>query len=125
MNRRLVVLAKVGALLGMLCAIAFSIAMGIKNDQLRRQAKALAKLRDDVCQRLEWDLEALLRRPTDIMPRIVYHHLDQGLTNLCFGKPIVVDTSKADYCWIMRGEPECFLDVARALLDAHHQRRTP
>lgn len=118
-------LAKTIALVGMPLFIGISIVSSYQRERLERRAQSLAAIRDDVCQRMEWDLEALLRRPTDAMQRITYHHLDQGLMKLCFGKAIVVSASEADACWVARGDHHCYLDVARALLDAHRQRRAP
>lgn len=94
----------------------------------RRSLEVLAKRRDEVCQRMEWDLQAIIaaRPPNarrDLQVRMQTHFLDQGLMQLCFGNPIVVETDAADACSIMRDDADaCFLKVARALLDAFRAR---
>jgi hypothetical protein len=95
-----------------------------------RALDELSKRRDDVCLRLEWDLEAVLANRTriarrDLEVRMRTHHLDQGLMQLCFGKPIVVNTAAADACWINREDAadDCYLDVARTLFETYRARR--
>jgi hypothetical protein len=85
--------------------------------------------RDEVCQRLEWDLEAIVKDQTsaarrDLQARMQAHFLDQGLSELCLGKAIAVKTDDADACWIAReGDDACYVDVARTLLEAYRERR--
>jgi hypothetical protein len=95
----------------------------------RRSLEELSKRRDNVCLRLEWDLQSIVANRTkaarhDLEVRI-RHHVDEGLMQLCFGKPIVVETADANRCSIMsdgRGD-ECYVDVARALFVAYRARR--
>jgi len=94
-------------------------------NQRREVADALRKDRDGLCQRLQWDLEAIVRSSTarnDLRIRMQYHHLDQGLMQLCFGKPIVIDSSACDSEWIKNGDERCYLEVARDLLNAYRAR---
>ena len=107
-----------------LLALLGVVAYTIHNDEQR--IEQLTKQRDEVCTRLEWDLEAIMRNPStrnDLRARITYHHLDQGLTQLCFGKPIIVDAQRADNCWVMKGSDDCYLDLAKELLAAHRAMR--
>ena len=95
----------------------------------RRSLEELSKRRDNVCLRLEWDLQSIVanrttaaRRDLEVRMR---HHVDEGLMQLCFGKPSVVETADAERCWMMsdgRGD-ECYVDVARALFEAYRARR--
>jgi hypothetical protein len=98
-----------------------------------RRANELSRLRDEVCQRMEMELSSVVNWVTadrskaaklELHVLIPGHHLNHGLMQLCFGKPIVVDASAADSCWTMtdRGD-ECYLEVAQRLLDAYRARR--
>lgn len=90
---------------------------------MRREGKAtqLRHERDAVCQAQKWDLETIVRThaPQDLHARMVYRHLDQGLTQLCFGKPVVVDSASADGCWISTGHDDCYLELAGQLLEQY------
>jgi hypothetical protein len=91
----------------------------------RTEAQRLAKQHRDVCMRLQLDLETIVHTPrarTDLHARMAYHHLDEGLMLLCFGKPAVVDSSNADDCWVAKGSDDCYLELARQLLDAYRRR---
>lgn len=100
----------------------------------RRRANELARLRDEVCERMEMELASIVNGVTvdrskaakfEMHVLIPAHHLDPGLMQLCFGKPIVVDSIRADTCWIMSDHhaDECYLDVAQRLLDAYRARK--
>lgn len=87
------------------------------------------KRRDEVCQRVEWDLGAIVKNQTpvarrDLQARMQAHFLDQGLSELCLGTAIAVKTDDADACWVAReGDDACYLDVARMLLEKYREGR--
>lgn len=91
----------------------------------RKTIDAMTKRQREVCTRLEWDLESIVRAPNkrnDLHARMAYHHLDEGLLQLCLGQSTIAGTSDADRCWIMQGTDDCYLDVARTLLGAYRRR---
>jgi hypothetical protein len=110
-----------GALIANLAVVALAVAYSYaqrERDELRAQ-------REDICRRLESDAfsAAVLRRTQpELHARIAILHLDQGLQRLCFGRANVVNTSDADYCWILKGDEHCYLDVARQFYELYRRR---
>jgi len=108
----------------MLAAVCVAVAVSFGNTQLRTM-ELMAKTQRDVCERLQWDLEAIVRSPSnrfDLHERMAYHHFDESLLRLCFGTPPAVTLKDADACWVLKGADDCYLDSAKALLDAYRHR---
>ena len=51
---------------------------------------------------------------------MVYHYLDESLTQMCLGKTF--DASGADACWTSSGKEDCYLGLAEQLLAAYRRR---
>lgn len=94
----------------------------------RAEANGLRQDREAVCRRMKIDLETLVSwharnsGDVDLRARLRYLHLNQGLTQLCLESELPVDASNADACWVMSGNQDCYVDVARKLLDLYEAR---
>jgi|SRR6266496_3061848 len=105
--------------------IVLLIALAVIVHRYEQNIARLEKQQREVCTRLEWDLEAIVGTPrarAHLHERMAYHHLDEGLLQLCFGNPAVVNSRDADNCWISKGSDDCYLDLAKQLLDAYRAR---
>ena len=120
MNYRLFV----PALIGLLVILGLLIVASYQRDQSFEALQQVKRQRDVFCQRIHWDLRALVRTPKgqpDVRARIVYHHLDQGVLQLCLGNSSIVDASQAEAEWIKTGNEAGYLDVAQQLLDQYRK----
>jgi hypothetical protein len=73
------------------------------------------------CRRMRTELVTIVENGIvyDLQTRIEQQR-DPELTNLCLGREVPdVGSSEADTCWILTFRDECFLPVAKKLLELH------